>query len=302
MEKALLWAFFVLLALAVTAAAWAFRRYARVGEDIEKLISSLSGGEQVGLLRSPGVKKLADIFDEAERRRNRERQANQRFWLQASHDLRQPMQALGLFILVLSSQDLSSKQKAALDKMEESLTALGSLVDALLDLSRLDAGTVEAHPEAFRPEAVFGRLEEEFALAALQKGLSLRFSTGSYPVMGDEAMVLRILRIMLSNAIRFTKKGGIVVGAKKRGNRVLLGVWDSGIGVPDEKRDQVFLEFSPLARESDGQGAGLGLAIATRLAKATGGAIEWRTSPSRGSMFGVTLPIKGDGIGNNRTP
>lgn len=288
-----------LLALMASLAIWAVCRYKKLKADLETLSLSLSFETDAdSVVRDdPSMRRIAALFDEAGRRKDqaeRMEEDRRQFLFRASHDLRQPMQALGLFVMVLSEQELSFQQRTIIGKIEESLAALEAFIAALLDIARLDAGSVEAHLAPFCPQTIFGRLEQEFAPLASRKNLSLRFSPSSRVAIGDEALVERILRIVLSNAIRFTRKGGIVVGAKKQKGRLLLGVWDSGVGVAPEKTDQLFAPLSPLAREKrgDGQGAGLGLAIAARLAGLSKGEMEYRTEEDKGSMFGVSLPLK----------
>lgn len=288
-----------LLALMASLAIWAVCRYKKLKADLETLFLSLSSKTDANsvVCDDPSIRRIVELFDETRRRKaqaERMEEDRRQFLFRASHDLRQPMQALGLFVMVLSEQEFSSKQRAIIDKIEESLQSLEAFITALLDVARLDAGSVPAHLAPFCPQAVFERLEQEFAPLANRKNLSLRFSPSSRIVIGDEALVERILRIVLSNAIRFTQKGGIVVGAKKRKDRLLLGVWDSGVGVASEKTDQLFAPLSPLAREKrgDGQGAGLGLAIAARLAQLSKGEMEYRTEEDKGSMFGVSLPLE----------
>lgn len=297
--EAVLWHGLGGLFLALTAglAIWAVCRYKKLKASLEALSLSLASKTNVGAVTDPSMRKIIELFDEERQEKEQAVQDQRQFLFRASHDLRQPMQALGLFVMVLSDQELLPKQKAVIDKIEESLAALDRFINALLDIARLDAGLVEARLAPFCPQTVFERLEREFAPLARQKNLSLRFAPSFQLVVGDEVLIERILRIVLSNAIRFTQKGGIVVGAKKRKDQLLLGVWDSGIGVPQEKTEQLFTEFCSLAREKrgDGQGSGLGLAIAARLAQLSKGEMEYWTQEDKGSMFGVVLPVKREG-------
>ncbi len=248
----------------------------------------------------------APVLDEAQRRlliitdamraeRDAALQANQsktRFLAAASHDLRQPLQALGLFVAALA-QRAPDELKGIVGKIEASLEAFEHLLEGLLDISRLDAGAVEAHSVAFPLQKLFARMALEFDPLAERKHLSLRFVATRAVLHSDPDLLDRVLRNLLANAVHYTEKGGIVVGVRHRGPALRIEVWDSGTGIAPGDQQAIFREFHQLAARSGapGHGLGLGLAIVERLVDLLGGAVELHSIPGRGSVFAVVLPM-----------
>jgi len=166
------------------------------------------------------------------------------------------------------------------------------LFDALLDISRLDAGVVRPRVETFGLASVFERLSFEFGPVANQKGLSLAAMKTSVYVRSDPTLLDRIVRNLLSNAIRYTDRGGLVLGCRREGANVRIEVWDTGRGIPTEKHREIFREFAQLTAGDSQQnkGLGLGLAIVERLARLLNHEVRLRSVPDRGSVFGITVP------------
>lgn len=218
-------------------------------------------------------------------------QAKSRFLAAASHDLRQPMHALGLFIAQLRERVTEPGTLALVGKTESAVTALQELLDALLDVSRLDAGIVTATIADFRIQPLFARLEAAFAPQAERKGLWLRAAPTRLAVRSDPVLIERILLNLLSNAVRYTERGSILIGCRRHGPNVRIEVWDSGAGIAPEYREAVFQEFFQLSNpERDRRkGLGLGLAIAARLARLLDSRIELRSRPGEGSVFSIEL-------------
>jgi signal transduction histidine kinase len=215
-----------------------------------------------------------------------------RFLAAAGHDLRQPLQALGLFVTALAHRPLPDDLRAIVDKIESSLEALEHLLDTLLDISRLDAGVIEAHVTTFAVQALFDRMAFEFVPLAEKKGLSLRVVATRAITRSDPALLERILRNLLSNAIRYTRQGGVVAGCRRRGGDLRIEVWDSGSGIAPANQREIFLEFRRF-HEGEGEdrhGLGLGLAIVERLAALLDLRIELESTVGRGSVFAVVLP------------
>lgn len=219
-------------------------------------------------------------------------QAKSRFIAAASHDLRQPMHALGLFVTQLRNRvtDLQTQHIAA--QTEVAVETLQELFDAILDVSRLDAGAVAPHITAFELHGFLERIVAGFTPAASHKGLHLRLVPTRLAVRGDLVFLERILINLLSNAVRYTERGGIVVGCRRHGERVRVEVWDSGIGIPPEQQLAVFQEFYQTGNpEQDRRrGLGLGLAIAARLSQLLDSHIELVSRPGKGSVFAFELP------------
>lgn len=219
-------------------------------------------------------------------------QAKSRFLAAASHDLRQPMHALGLFVAQLRNRVTDPATQRIAAQADVAVEALQELFDAILDVSRLDAGAVTPQMTAFDLGGLFARIAVGFAPAANDKGLHLRVVPTRLAVRADGVLLERILINLVSNALRYTERGGIVVGCRRRGAHVRIEVWDSGIGIAPAQQEAVFQEFYQAGNpERDRhRGLGLGLAIAARLACLLGSRIELSSRPGTGSMFAFELP------------
>ncbi|MDR3441212.1 HAMP domain-containing sensor histidine kinase [Telmatospirillum sp.] len=285
------------------------RRLQRLTEDVATLttgrVSQPHDPEKISEI-TPILATLVGNFDEAQRKlaavtaeMEAERDAalkadhsKTHFLAAASHDLRQPLQALGLFVATLAQQPLPDELRHIVGKIEGSLEALEHLLDALLDISRLDAGAIEAHSMPFPLQNLFNRMAFEFAPLAERKDIRLRMVDTTAVVRSDPALLERILRNLLSNAIRYTRRGGVLIGCRRRGNELRIEVWDSGRGIAIADQREIFREFHRLSDDSnDGrQGLGLGLAIVERLTNLLGLQIDLRSVVGRGSMFAIVLP------------
>jgi PAS domain S-box-containing protein len=220
--------------------------------------------------------------------------AKSRFLAAASHDLRQPIQAMGLFIESLRKTPLDARQQHIALSLERSTEVLGQLLDALLDISRLDAGVVRQQRVRLDPAEVCRQLERECAHLAREKGLRYRtrLSRRLGPVTGDPGLLLGLLRNLASNAIRYTERGRVLVTARARRGHLLLQVWDTGIGIAPEHLEPIFDEFYQVANAQCDrtQGLGLGLSIVRRLAQLLGYEVACRSRLGRGSVFEVRIP------------
>ncbi|HHH47437.1 MAG TPA: hybrid sensor histidine kinase/response regulator [Gammaproteobacteria bacterium] len=219
--------------------------------------------------------------------------AKSRFLAAASHDLRQPLHALGLFVDALRSVRDEATRKRLLSQVDVSLDALGKLFNALLDISRLDAGVVEAQVEDFPLARVLEKLEGEFRALAEQKGLKFRLLPCSVVVQSDPLLLERILRNLISNAIRYTETGRVSVGCRRRAGWVEVQVRDTGRGIPEEAVAHIFDEFQQLDNpERDrAKGLGLGLAIVRRLCDLLNYPLKVESTLGKGSLFCIGLPL-----------
>ena len=218
--------------------------------------------------------------------------AKTKFLAAASHDLRQPVQSLFFFAHALSDRLDGHPASPLLASMSESLNGLRTLLDSLLDVSRLDAGVVTPAVTEFALGPLLQRLADEYRGRAAEAGIALRLVHTEGWTRSDPALVERILRNLVENAIRYTESGRILIGCRRIGKDLRVEVLDTGIGIPENKRDEVFVEFTQLANpERDRRkGLGLGLAIVRRLAGLLGHEVTLRSRPGRGSAFGLTVP------------
>jgi PAS domain S-box-containing protein len=218
--------------------------------------------------------------------------AKARFLAAASHDLRQPLQGLVLMQDVLAAR-LSSTDAAVLDKARCCTTILCEMVDNLLDLAKLDAGIVVVDKQDCAVEDLLADILPAHAAAAAIQGLTLRHVPSRLVVRTDPALMRRILGNLLANAVKYTRKGGIVIGCRRHGAVARIEVWDSGIGIPADLLDDVFEEFRQLdnPERSRDKGSGLGLAIVDRSARLLGVTVTVRSVLGRGSCFAVEVPL-----------
>jgi signal transduction histidine kinase/ActR/RegA family two-component response regulator len=218
--------------------------------------------------------------------------AKSSFLAAASHDLRQPVHALGLFVGALRGIPLTVEGVHLVDRIEQSTIAMDSLFSAILDISRLDAGVIEAHAEAFDLQPLLDRICSDYAEEAKQKSISLVQCRSGTTVDSDPVLIERILRNLVSNAVRHTDAGRVVVGCRRRGDKIRVEVWDTGPGVPDSDRDSIFQEYFQLRNpERDRtKGLGLGLAIVRRLANLLQCPVSLRSDLGRGSCFAIEIP------------
>jgi signal transduction histidine kinase len=222
----------------------------------------------------------------------RANQARSRFLRAASHDLRQPMHALGLFIAQLNARAQDQETRRIAAQAEVAVTTLQELLDAILDISRLDAGVIMPEVADFGVNLLLDRLDTAFAASATEKGLRFRVVPSRLVVRSDPVLLERILLNLVANAVRYTERGGILIGCRRRGTRVRILVHDTGVGIPAEQQRAIFEEFYQVARSEhpDEQGMGLGLAISARLARLLGSSIEVASHPGKGSVFAVEVP------------
>jgi signal transduction histidine kinase len=223
-----------------------------------------------------------------------------RFFVAASHDLRQPLHVL---LLLMSSLRLNARDEnvqPTLKLMETALGSLKSLFDDLLDITRVESGKTNLSIDAIPVATLFETLSNEFGPLAAAKGLRLRFRTPDVAIMTDGSLLQRILRNLISNAIKYTNQGGILIACRASKNRgAAIQVFDTGIGIPSDQLTSIFEDFYqiPLACGTVGarrEGVGLGLGIAKRLADLLGHPIHVRSRPNRGSMFGLRVPISSE--------
>ncbi|HLX22518.1 MAG TPA: hybrid sensor histidine kinase/response regulator [Usitatibacter sp.] len=215
-----------------------------------------------------------------------------RFLAAASHDLRQPMQAVVLLVESLQERVHEPGVRRIVESIRTSVIAMSALLNELLDISRFDAGTVKPQVSSFPVTQVLDRVRSSFAYSASQKNLSFRVRRSSAVIETDPILLYRILVNLLNNALRYTHKGGVLVGCRRRKEGLLIEVWDTGIGIPEEKFDDIFREFHQLAnpQRDREQGLGLGLAIVERTGRLLGHPVRVQSRVGRGSVFSMVVP------------
>ena len=237
--------------------------------------------------------KREQALEKARKEADQANAAKTRFLASASHDLRQPIHALGLFFAELSDRVHSPETALVIGQIEDSISAINSMLNALLDVSKLDAGIVKPNIEPFALAELFARLQAEFQPIALENRNELRIRPALAIVNTDPAMLERMLRNLIGNALRHTENGRILVAARLRGQQVRIQILDNGPGIPEDQLDEIFIEFHQLhnpARDRR-QGLGLGLAIVKRLANLLHHEIKVVSRLGRGSCFSITLPL-----------
>lgn len=211
-----------------------------------------------------------------------------RFLAAASHDLLQPLHAARLFSAALR-RDSADAQIQMFQKLDRSIESAEALLRSLLDISKLDAGGITPRIEAFRLRPLLIELVETMTPLAREKGLEIRIGRGDATVESDSGLLRSIIQNFLSNAIRYTMHGGIIIGVRRRGANARIDIIDSGPGIPEDKQSVIFREFERLPNSGDG-GIGLGLAIVERTARVLRARISLRSRPGKGSRFSISIP------------
>ncbi|WP_298208153.1 hybrid sensor histidine kinase/response regulator [Acidovorax sp.] len=246
----------------------------------------LENDRLVSQLRAESQRALAaqEAAEQADRDKSR-------FLATASHDLRQPLHAMGLFLESLERSPLNDHQRTVLKHAHAASNAAAEMLTTLLDYSRLEAGVVKVRPAAFAVQPLLTALEQEFGAQADTTGLVYRTRETSAAAFADRALVGLVMHNFISNALRYTAKGGVLIACRTRGKRLALEVWDTGAGIPLHQWEDIFKEFHQLGNpERDRRkGLGLGLAIVQRLAREMKTAVELRSLPGRGSVFRLWL-------------
>ncbi|MFZ3084430.1 hybrid sensor histidine kinase/response regulator [Rhodoferax ferrireducens] len=239
------------------------------------------------------LRQESKLSKDAQREAEQANAAKSKFLAAASHDLRQPVHAQGLFLEVLSRSQLSPHQRELLASARAASEASAEMLNTLLDFSRIEAGVVEPQVRAFRVQTLLNKIEREFVQQADAKGLDYRSRESALVLWSDPALIEMILRNLISNAIRYTTQGGLLVTCRQHSGDAVLEVWDTGIGIEPTQQSEVFREFHQLGNpERDRRkGLGLGLAIVDGLARALGHPLSLRSKVQQGSVFRLLVPI-----------
>jgi two-component system CheB/CheR fusion protein len=254
----------------------------------------------------PGGRKILLAIEDITERRQATRaleaakreaeQANlgkSRFLAAASHDLRQPLQTISLLHEILSKKIKDEDTLRLVGRLDETVSAMASMLDTLLDINQLEAGIVRRQMVDFPINTVLDHLQAQFSFHAAAHRLGWRVVPSSLSVCSDPRLLEQMIRNLLSNAVKYTTEGKILLGCRRRGEKLRVEVWDTGIGIPEDQLQEIFEEFRQLdnpARERS-KGLGLGLAIVERLADLLGHTVYVRSRPGKGSVFGIEVPL-----------
>jgi len=260
------------------------------GDELEAL------GDQFNAMAARLQESYAGLEGKVEERTRQLEAANQaksRFVAVASHDLRQPLHALGLFVEQLQGKLRASERAHIISRIKDALSATNELFSALLDISKLDAGATTVNITVFPVAQLLAHAETTFAGAAREKELTFRALPSDAWVRSDFILLQQIVFNLVHNALRYTRNGRVLVGCRKRGDRLRIEVWDSGIGIPPDQHDKIFGEFYRLGEPDRDRraGLGLGLAIVDRLCRLLDHPIEVKSTVGKGSVFAVTVPL-----------
>jgi signal transduction histidine kinase/CheY-like chemotaxis protein len=216
-----------------------------------------------------------------------------KFFAAANHDLLQPLAAARVFASALSERRLSPPNRELVRHALSALDSVDDMITALLDIAKLDAGIMPPAPCSFAIREVMERVGAEYGLIAARRRLRLRVFAGDAVVQSDPRLLARIFRNLVSNALRYTSSGGVLIGHRRVPGGLLVGVWDTGVGIAPDQLDAIFEEFHRLPQTHDRgeRGAGLGLSIVRRISRMLDHRMVVRSVPGRGSAFGIVVPL-----------
>jgi two-component system, sensor histidine kinase len=281
----------------VVVGVWGYRMATSLNRSIvQSMELSIRNENLVAALeaRSARLGEQTAIAEDARRAAERAEQAKTRFLAAASHDLRQPMHAISLMVGMLRPHTPDS-QREVIERLERSVEAMDKLFSTILDLSKLDSGAVKPAIANVLLRVILDSIQVHFAPQAASRQLALLVFPSRAIVRTDRDLMERVLRNLVSNAIKYTPKGRVLVGCRRRGKRLLVGVWDTGVGIAAGDLRRIFEEYVQVGRapRDRSQGLGLGLAIVQRLAKLLDTEVEVASVLGRGSRFGLEVPLEG---------
>lgn len=261
----------------------------RAERELERVNQSLEGRVEE---RTAALTRVNTELENARAKADAANHDKTRFLAAASHDLLQPLNAARLYTSTLIEQAKSTAFAELANSIEASLTAVEDIMSALLDISRIDSGAVRPAPTPVSARDLLKRIEVEFGPMARERAITLRIVNTQAMVLADRMLVGRIVQNLVSNAVKYTPSGGkVLVGVRRRGNRIRIDVIDTGIGFNRDQHKLVFAEFSRLERGARmAQGLGLGLSIVQRLVAALGLTLELDSQEGKGSRFSLFLP------------
>lgn len=238
-------------------------------------------------------RRAADALEAARRQAEAATQAKSRFLAAASHDMRQPLQTLTLLQGLLRKMVEGDRAQMLLARFEETLGAMSSMLNTLLDINQIETGAIHAEIVSFPMNTMLHRLRDEFAYHPQAVDIALRVVPCSLMIRSDPRLLEQIVRNLLANALKYTKQGKVLLGCRRRNGGLSVEIWDTGIGIPQHELQGIFEEYRQLdnaARERS-RGLGLGLAIVQRLANLLGHRVRVHSEPGKGSVFAIDVPL-----------
>ena len=264
----------------ITASVEAAEALERANETLERRVRERTEeltDLNVALARAKGEADAANI-------------SKTKFLAAASHDILQPLNAARLYVTSLIERQGQRDDRRLIDNIDASLEAVEEIFGALLDMSRLDTGVMRPDYASFRIDELMRQIDLEFAPMAAAKGLDLTFVPCSLVVRSDRRLLRRLVQNLVSNAIKYTPSGRVLVGCRRRGDRLRIDVYDTGVGIPEANQRDIFVEFHRLDEGAKiARGLGLGLSIVERVARVLGCEVEVRSAIERGSHFAVSV-------------
>ena len=261
----------------------------RAEESLERANETLEGRVR------QRTEELTRVNVELERAKSTAEEADRsktRFLAAASHDVLQPLNAARLYATALVERESDGEIGRLAQNIDSSLEAVEEILGVLLEISRLDSGKMNPELSSFRVSDLFTQLQTEFAPLAAEKELRLTFMPSSLAVRSDRRLLRRLVQNLVSNAIKYTSNGRVLVGARRRRDKVRLEVYDTGLGIPPEQQTIIFQEFQRLEQGVRmARGLGLGLSIVERLSRVLKHRIRLHSTPGRGSVFTVEVPL-----------
>jgi two-component system CheB/CheR fusion protein len=236
-------------------------------------------------------RRAADALEVAERQAQSANAAKSRFLAAASHDLRQPLQTLVLLQSRLANTVEGERAQKLVARLDETLGSMSGMLNALLDINQIEAGTVRAAMIDFPVDDLFDRMRDEFTYHAQAQGLAFRVVSGGLSIHSDPRLLEQMIRNFLSNALKYTRRGKVLLGCRRRGSVTNIEVWDTGVGIPNSELEAIFEEYHQLdnAPGERNRGLGLGLSIVQRLGTLLGHRIHARSIQDVGSVFSIEV-------------
>ncbi len=271
---------------------WYYRRimpYRSEDDDVEGVVITFTDSTE--------RKRAADALDVSKRKAELASAAKSRFLSVASHDLRQPLQTLALLQGILARTVEGDKARKLVGRLDETLAATSGMLNALLDINRIEAGAVRAEKGAFPIKNLLDRLRDEFSYHTQARGLTLRAVPCGLSVNSDPLLLEQMIRNLLANALKYTRNGKILLGCRRHGERLSIEIWDTGVGIPDKDIQKIFEEYHQLENPSheSRRGLGLGLSIVQRLAELLDHPVRVRSNVGKGSVFAIDVAIPPSG-------